>query len=468
MKMNIEAAVHIYLNLFSSYCTSISIPSSQSMLGHFVRRLALQTQPKSFRWFSSSEPSLEAMESFLLSSQLSVSEVVSDEIVRVPSKNGISIGSCISFSNGAKGVVLHFDKTMATVGLVSGNHSGCRRYMPAQLATDSPYSLRIPSVPFNTKEPISNRGSQPLSLGVRIIDLLLRQYIKQGMTIGIYGLDPVPVITASKTTRVVKFPSRPFSSGIDLYLDLFAVAQECMNPQFLSTILVADFRGFEDACKSIEYQSGHLLPISPQSLVASVLQLSHGSLSVIAAFSNRSDFQNEAEQSVDIGIELCGGSVTNLIPLLSRFNLKKNPTSVEDELVGKIVQGYRSKQSVAQKEAMKMFVDYWEKEDIESFETMMRVLPKLAELDIRQGVKYCLIRSLCVLTFNKTSKLNSAAVAVFPQQLATMIELEESELVETLEEELRMGSRVSKELNDAVDAVLYQNRYKFEITNPLV
>ena len=448
--------MHISAPFPSPFSTLISLVSA--MLGFFIRRRL----PRFTRSFSSTEPTLEAMESFLLSSQLAVSEVVSGEIVRIPSKNGISIGSSVSFSNGAKGVVLHFDRSSATVGLVSGQ---CHRNMPAQLDTESPYSLRIPSVPFT--QPIS--PPKPLLSGIPVVDLLLRQNIRQGMTIGIYGSDPLPIISDKKSIKVVKFPSRKCSSGIDLYLDLFQAAQECMsNRSSWPTILVADFRGFEDACKSIEFQSGHYLPISPQSLVASVLQLSHGSVSVIAGFSSRKDFQNEAERSVDIGIEVKGGTVTNLIPLLARFSLRKNPTSVEEILVQKIVQGDRIRKFVADKEAMKTFVDYWEKEEVESFDTMMRVLGVLAKIEARQGVLYFLLRSLCVLTFNKTSRINSAAVAVYPQQLASVIESEATELVERIEDELRFGEQVSTELNEAVDTVLYQNRYKFEITNPLV
>ena len=419
------------------------------------------------------------MESFLLSSSqskrlLAVTEVLSDEIVRVPSVDGMGIGSWVSFANGTKGVVLHFDKSLATVGLVGDQRSSISRNIDAHLMSETPVPLRIPTVPFNTDHPTS--PSSFLSTGVPVVDLLLKKFVREGMTVGIYGPDALPDFSSStKSTNVIMFPSRdnPPKSGIEMYLDLFRAAKAAMNSQRQSvqTLLVVDFRGFENACKSIEYQSGHFLPVSAKSLVASVLQLSHGSLSVIAAFNHKQEFDHEAEQSVDIGIELSGGHVTNLIPLLSRFALKKVPFSGEEMLVQRIVEGSRFKQSVAEKEAIKMFVDYWEKEDVDSFDTMMRVLPKVAKvvsIDGRAGMKYMLMRSLCVLPFNKTSKLNSAPVAVFPKEFVTTVEMEAPELLDEVSSVIDSLGEVPIELRNSVDSMLYQIRYKFEITNPLV
>ena len=427
------------------------------------------------RWMSV-DPSIEAMESFLLSStrpnRLTVTEVISDEIVRIPSVDGIAVGSWISFENKAKGIVLHFDKSFATIGLVGSKTSSVCRNMSAELLHEPPLSFRIPSVPFRTNEKFSS-PSRSLVTGVPVIDLLLNHTVKPGMTVGIYGSDSLPIFPSSESINVVEFPNRtnPPTSGIDMYLDLLRAARAAMESKNRETVLVVDFRGFENACESIQYQSGHLLPVSAQSLVASVLQLSHGSLSVIAAFNKKEDFHHEAERSVDIPIELSGGVVTNLIPLLSRFALKKQPVTAEEMLINRIVEGSRFKQSVADKEAMKMFVDFWEKEDVESFETMMRVLPGVAKLlasDHGVGMKYMLVRSMCVLPFNKTSKLNSAAVLVYSKEFVKTVEMGAHDLLEEVTNSLESKGYLEEDLRNAVDSMLYHIRYKFEITNPLV
>ena len=175
---------------------------------------------------------------------------------------------------------------------------------------------------------------------------------------------------------------------------------------------------------------------------------------------------------MDIGVEMTsGGRITNLVSLLSRFSVKKTPTCMEDILIKKVVEGSRFRQTVSDKEAIKMFVEDWEKDELNSYETMMRVLPEVARhvsKDISAGVKYVLMRSLCVLPFNKTSKLNSAAVVGFPRQLSETFDMEENELLHQIERACGSGDELGVDLVNAVDSALYQHRYKFEITNPLV
>jgi hypothetical protein len=310
-------------------------------------------------------------------------------------------------------------------------------------------------------------------LGIPVVDFLLgRKNVIAGQTIAIYGSDPMPKPVIEEGVKILEYPRGTQRTAFDLYSGFFTVAREALEGLNCgeNVILRADFRTLADACKSLEFQSGHALPVSAQSVVGSILQLSHvssgKSLTVVGAFNNASEFGHEASQSVDIGIELSGGIVTNLVPLLTRFARQHSP--VADHLIRKIVDGHRLKESIAEKESLRMYIDYWDKEDVDSFDTMMRVLPIVAAANQSHTIKYVLERSLCILHFNKTSKLNSAAVARFPAQLASTFEMEEGNLLADLEKVLGLGECPNPDLIHAIDSALHKHRYKFEIASPLM
>lgn len=441
-----------------------------------VTRVAFRTPipAKSLRPFSTSaEPSLEAMESFLLKGEsktsLHLSEIVSNEIVRFPTVQGVAVGKIVRFDSGSssvEGVVVHFDKNFSTAAVRNGCAASLSRASSVSL-TEKRVKLSVPRVKFALD---SARHSQdPLPTHVPVIDMLLPDFVTKGMTVGIYS-SSASVSAYPVTDNVVLFPSKPNQSSLDMYLDLIAQASEVLSRKSDVT-LVADLRHFEAACKSLEFQSGHMLPVSPQSLVASVLQLSHSDsrrgLSVVAFFNSASDFGNEAARSVDIPIEVAGDkSISNLSSLLTRFGLKKYPSTPRELFVRHLMDGFRRSAELEGKKSLNLFIDDFERDDQESFKTCLRLLPVVGEAfnkasEIEQIV---LMRALTILFFNRTPKRNSSAISKFAHELLSAFRLEEDHLL------LWAANQMAETPSDAIQAIdeaIIRHRFRFEISNPL-
>jgi hypothetical protein len=430
------------------------------------------------RFFSQSfelprqEPSLDEMSSFLSGSANKVLEVVSDEIVRIGVIEGVGIGSHVrvstAFGDEAQGIVLQYNSKSATVALVGENRGVISRGASVTLNSDSGSrtKFQINRVPFNVADNTQEKRER-ISTSVPLVDMLLKDHLQAGSTIAIYS--------SSFQPAAVSFPSKKIiSSSMELYLDLISQANAALRRvSSESTVFVCDLRRFEDACRSLEFQAGFPLPVNPQSLVSSVLQLAHTndkgfSLSVIALFNSPSDFGNEASQSVDVGIELAGNhQVSNLGELIPRFALTKNPRTYIGHLLKRIVEGSKTSSELDQRKSMGIFADFWEQEERENFESLLRLLPVAAEkFESTTSIaeKRLLVRAMSILFFNKSPKLHSAAIAGFPNQLIEKFQLEEHELLERLE----TGSESDEDLMAAVDSALVKHRYCFELTNPLV
>lgn len=402
-----------------------------------VMRVAFRTPvlAKSLRPFSTSaEPSLEAMESFLLKGEsktsLHVSEIVSDEIIRFPTVEGVAVGKIVRIDSGqssVEGVVVHFDKNFSTAAVRNGSAASLSRGSSVSL-TGERVKLSVPRVKFALDS--VRHSVEPLPTYVSVIDMLLPDFVTKGMTVGIYS-SSASVSADPVADNVVLFPSKPHQSSLDMFLDLIAQASEALSRESDVT-LVADLRLFEAAYKSLEFQSGHMLPVCPQSLVASVLQLSHSdsrrSLSVVALLKSASDFGNEAARSVDIPIEVAGDkSISNLKSLVTRFGLKKYPSTPRELLVRHLAEGFRRSAELEEKKSLNVFVDDFERDEQESFNTCLRLLPVVGEAFTKASEieRIVLMRALTILFFNRTPKRNSAAISKFPDELLSTFRLEE-------------------------------------------
>ena len=458
---------HQYIFLLRKFMFRRLFPTTISRV-LFSRERLVTKQPRFMSAASHQfeDPSLDAMEAMLNRPTNGVSEVCSDEIVRIPSQDGIAVGSWVRLGE-AEGVVIQFNSKLATVALTS--KCNVSRNSSFEIESDKkPMSFSVNRIPFTT----SHASGPPASLfsGVPAIDLLLAPYLKIGSTVGIYSQSFVPKLE-HYDANLVHFPSRPNQSAMEMYIDLIDVCNRAIA-SCESVTVVADLRLFDTACKSLEYQAGCPLPVSPQSLVGSLLQLSHSneqrSVSVVALLNSASDFHYEASQSVDIGIEVEGSIVTNLRALLSRFAVKKSPQTVSELFIKRIVDGFKARETLQEKQAMGVFVDYWEQDEESSFDTVMKILtlsPSLvsAKSDAERTV---LLRALSVLFFNKSPKRNSATIEKFPKELLDVFNLEEDELMTALAN-FDGVVESNPDLMHAMDQALLYHRTRFELTNPL-
>ena len=434
---------------------------------------------------TTSEPSLEALESILTrnltknSSELSVSEILSDEVCRIPSIDGVAIGSIVIITSTAseiplKGIVLHFNKNFSTVAILGGQGSRVKRGAPVTM-TGEIYKLCVPRVLFALSPlKVNQNPLDPLVSKVPIVDMLFSSVLDKGMTVGIYTCAPFNFFSSQPGT--VQFPSQPtITSAIDMYLDLISQASRAINyfKDNRNVLFQIDLRGFQSACESLEFQAGHPLPISPQSLVASVLQLGQvnsagNAISVIALFNKPSDFRNEASQNIDIPIELgLDGSIQNLYALLSRFGIRKNISNPCEIFIRHLLDGYRKSADLEMKSNMNMYIDDWERDEQESFNTLIRLLvpvSKIYEKCENEIEKIILIRALTILFFNKTPKLNSTAVTKFGSDLIEAFRLEESDLIDWANEKIKTDQN---DVVQAIDEAVMRHRLGFEVSNPL-
>jgi hypothetical protein len=205
-------------------------------------------------------------------------------------------------------------------------------------------------------------------------------------------------------------------------------------------------------------------------MVASVLQLSHArnytnGLSVIALFNSKTDFGSEASRSVDIDVELGEeNEVTNLSQLLSRFSLKKSQTTMQERLSKRLIEGLNASKELRERQEVGVFVDFWEIEESECISSLIKLVPFAAKKFTTASFaeQQIILRALCTMFFNKTSRRHAAAIERFPDQLIDVFNQEESDLVQSLNAELH------DDLLHALDAALMKHRYRFELTNPLV
>jgi hypothetical protein len=354
------------------------------------------------------------------------------------------------------GVVLQFDSAKATVA-IQGKGSVSRDSIVSVLDTKSFFKMKALKINSDPSECVSKMKTH-----VPVVDMLLGPRLLAGQTIGIYSSSFFHPASGS-----LRFPSSPevSKSSFQLYQDLFEVANKAIaQTAFGDAHLVADFRNFEVACSSLEFQARHALPVSPQSLVAAVLQLSHrtrkAALSVTAIFNSKSDFKGESAQNVDISIELAGDNetVSNLESLLIQracFACSKPSSSLsrEDDLIRHLVEGFRAKSEIYYKKKAGVFVDFWEAEQIDSFDTLLRLLSPVSKLyaTCSERDKNILMKALTLLHFNKSSERNSSAVSRFPQ-----------ELLNTLS---KVGD---PETIDIDSSTIMQHRFEWELTNEVV
>lgn len=382
-----------------------------------------------------SDPSLEMMQASLSKglNRLVVTQVLSDEMVRIPSVDGLGIGSQLFIGpKQLPGIVVHFDKTFATVACPHAVAIG-QEVVPQ----GSYFKFSIPSVSFSACSP--SVASDQILTGISEIDWLMN--VQEGTSVGIYGQCP--------DRWELSFPSKKFSTAIDMYLDLISVANEAMaTAKSKPVVLRLNFRGMESVFESLQFQAGHPLPISPNALVSSILQLSHkpapnGSfgVSIIAVFDDPTSFGGEATQSVDMGVSLDGaGRVANLDTLVCK---QKSDSTVKGALLNRICTGYEKKRDFHQQEQMGIYVDYWDKEEIDSFNTMIKILPFAAKLtDPRDSM--IAMRALTILHFKKTGKLDRLDIEQFIPKIIPM---------------------VSAESIDQIDSTLLSLRFNFDITS---
>lgn len=433
-----------------------------------IRRLVSPVVKRTVRWQSTlasmKDPSLDEL-SAMLSGRSGVTEILSDEIVKIRTCDGMGIGSTISFlrdgGKAAQGVVIQFDSKTATVALTSNSHGGSiSRSSDVQIENER-IGFNLTRVPFECNS-VFKRGSLGFSTGIPVADMLLGPFFKTGSTTAIYSSSFHPKEDVSRNT--IKFPSKQAMTTLDLYLDLINQAKKALTEsREKAVVFVCDFRKLEDACRSLEFQAGTWLPVNPQSLVASVLQMAHDNLSVISFFNNSSDFVGEASRSVDVGIELAGQSdIANLRELLVRFSLNpQNTSSLHGQLIQRIVEGLDRSKELGERRGMGVYVDFWDEEEGESISSLIKLLPYTADLfasTTHVGERMLLLRALTVLFFDKTTKRHSAAIANFPKDLLTLFRQQEGDLLD------RLGTQ-SDTLD--LDSALMKHRYHFELTNPL-
>ena len=407
-----------------------------------------------------SDPSLEQLEAQLTRplEGSCVTEILGSDIVRVNSMQGISVGAEVSVGLSGRGVVVQFDSNSAMVALRGSNNAIFRGSEVSLIPPESPsFKFRVKSRDrFSPPHVKQNNGSLVKSF-VPVADMLLSPHLTAGKTVGIYS-------PWFKTTNSLDFPRvSDGKNAFDMYTDLFDVANKAVSESEngrQSVRLVADFRNFQHSMEFLQYQVGNALPVPPHALVASVLQLAQGNLSVLAIFNSESDFKGEAIQNVDVPIQLgeCG-EVKNLFALLQRFAGPHIFHSSADQdakssLVEHMLNGFRFKADLSGRKEAGIFIDFWDQDSEDSFNTLVSLLGPVAEKyassSSSETQRTILLRALTVLHFKKTSK-KSSALTRFPL-----------EVLDTLEKSQRHLGSIEE-----IDYALREHRFDWELTNEL-
>jgi hypothetical protein len=421
----------------------------------------------------STEPSLESMESFLKSAPDAtshVSEVMGNGIVRIDPVDGVGIGSWVKVGEN-RGIVIQFNKNFMTVGVIGQSviHSG----VPVEpLVGSLPFRFYVPCGWKDQMGGFIARPKQPKisTTGSVIVDFLLGEKVPRGITTALYGKSE-EVISTDDDSVVIRFPRT--EPGFAQYIDLFECAKEAVeSSKTRATKLIVDLRQFENACKSIQWNAKFSpLPVSPASLVASVLQLSNGStLSVIALANTPSDFDNELERSVDIGIELDG--VSNLFSILKRFNrptVEGPSIDARSALIKILIQEHDNWTVMSDRTNITgLHTDYWEREQLDSFETLKKVIPPAAAFAKTHTEQVVLMRALTILHFNKTSKLHRNELDAFPREMFSLVAKANPEILRAIGGATTTGTTVvPRELCNRLDETIMNCRTHLEITSPI-
>lgn len=412
------------------------------------------------------DPSLEQLVATLTgdsdSKFFKVISVISDEIVKIPSIDGISVGSKVKLGDSVKGVVLQFDPHSATVAMYGTNRGIISRESKVSLlASDAPMKFKKKGLKLNSPRARAPRCEQTIPSSVPVVDMLFGPFMHRGLTVGVYSGSFKPDSESLKNdgAMVMKFPSKSNESAFEMYIDLFNVANKAMEETCINgkkfVHLIVDFREFESAMKSLEFQANHSLPVSPQSLVASVLQLSHAFMTVTGIFNSKTDFCGEASQSVDFPVELgASGDLINLHALLQRFALvKKIDADPLKALRDRLLRGFELSWDLESRKQAGIYVDFWEQEDNDSFQTLLKLLSPVAKAYAKSNSELertILLRALTVLHFNKTTpRRYESSIDRFPHQLL---------------ESFRFKEGLDPKNILEIDYALMKHRFEWELT----
>lgn len=416
-----------------------------------------------YRQFSS--PSLESMQAFLLSpkehpGQLRVVEVLGDEVVRIPTMDGVGVGSMVEVGT-TSGIVIQFDKYFTTVGLLTRGRIAAGSHV--RVLDEDCFKFRVASEKMGVVR--TNRSDAMETTGSSVLDFLLGPVIPRGITIALYGVSGSFNFAGGSSSNVIRFPSeqRTNLTGFGLYVDLINCGNKALqsaNDQV--TTLVVDLRHFEDACKSIQFQSHAPLPVSPVSLIASILQLANGqNLSVIVLGNSSTDFDNELERSADLGVRVpCDKD--NMMRIVRRFVASTPVQSIVRKcFLEKLIErdAYYSEMRNREKQ-FQLYTDYWEKEEMDSIETVWKLLPYIGEERLSERDNLILMRAMTILHFNKTSKSSSADIRSFPRELLHECKRADHRLYESIQGEVTDGSMLRQ-----LDQCLVSLRNHLDLTS---
>ena len=436
------------------------IPQNYGMLRIYQSTLTRRTTNLSrfMRGFGS-DPSLEQLEAQLTRplGGSCVTEILGSDIVRVNSMQGISVGTEVSVGLSGRGVVLQFDSNSAMVALRGSNNAIFRGSEVSLIPPESPtFKFRVKSRNRFSSPHVKQKKGSLVKSSVPVVDMLLSPHLTAGKTVGIYS-------PWFKAPNSLDFPR--VSDGMnafDLYKDLFDVANKAVteSEKGLQCVhLVADFRNFHHSMEFLQYQVGNALPVPPHALIASVLQLAQDNLSVTAIFNSEADFKGEAIQNVDVPIQLGeSGEVKNLFALLQRFAgphvLNSSADDAQSSLVEHLLNGFRFKADLSARKEAGIFIDFWDQDSEDSFNTLVSLLGPVAEkyasCSSSETQRTILLRALTVLHFNKSSK-KSSALTRFPL-----------EVLDTLEKSQRHLGSIEE-----IDYALREHRFDWELTNEL-
>ncbi|KAF4738918.1 Produces ATP from ADP in the presence of a proton gradient across the membrane [Perkinsus olseni] len=429
----------------------------------------------------------------------------SPNMLKVRSKGlSPSIGQLVSLSEGTKGVVVHFDSSVATVLLLKHDTpvgTGTRVQFD-NLGTFQ--AVRLPFVPIIDRIPVSRR----IRTGLGLVDAL--SPIAEGQSIAIRGPSTAnSIYMALALNKIVSNAIReditvvycnplgpaPASiadlpcDGLDLicgdqsspavgYLALLKaleVAKERREGGRTMLILdnVAEYVELNGQLRS---EAGIPMPLSTEQIVSAAMQYSCNTRSKLCPLTTvvfTDKFSRDVEMQADTLLQydvaaasfdatgLCHNSLLNsLLPPLEAKCVKELR-----DMHAKITM---KRSAIAEQQAFGIHVEYWEEEDMQHWSNALAILDAIP-LSLPPAKRILVMRSVLVYYFVGKRNLEEASIAAFIDELSDCIATNEPRIMDAINVVLAepdCSPEVVEDLCYRLDWTLAKYRYNFELATP--
>ncbi|KAF4666745.1 hypothetical protein FOL47_003923 [Perkinsus chesapeaki] len=452
------------------------------------------------RCFASIPETIQGLQSALEAKTGDVTVVSSSpNMLKVRSKGlSPSIGQLVSLSEGSKGVVVHFDSSVATVLLLKQDipvGTGSK----VQLADLGRFNaVRLPYVPIIDRVPVSRR----LRTGLGLVDAL--SPIAEGQSIAIRGPSTATSIyMGSALNKIVSNAIRQgvsvvycnplgyappaiadlLSEGLDLvcgdpsspsigYLALLKSLEVAKDRRADSrTMLVLDnVSEYSELNGQLRSEAGVPMPLSTEQIVSAAMQYScntRGTLYPLTTVVFTDKFSRDVEMQADTLLQYNVGAASFDASGLCHNSLLY---SLLPTLDAKCVKDLRDmhRSTIAEQQAFGIHVDYWEEEDVQHWSNALAILDAIP-LSLPPAKRILVMRSVLVYYFVGKRNLEDASISSFISDLADCFETNEPRVIDAINAVLAepdCSRELVEDLCYRVDWTLARYRYHFDLATP--